>query len=258
MKNILVCMKAVPATTQVATDEEFRLKRDSTGLQWNVADEAALEAALRLKGSSGTVTVLTMGPKKLAESLRELLGRGADRALLLTDPRMAGADTHATARALAATVRELGGFDLILCGRRAMDGETGQIPGELASALGLPCVTDVESLQEAEGQLLLRRRLETGIATLRMRLPGVVSICEYAYPLRLPGILALRRARQKQVDILTAADIHLCPEECGVKGSLTKVIYADTRFPGRRKGPKETNITAGVNKLLQLCREVGS
>ena len=237
--NILVCMKTVPATTEVQVDGQFRLKRDGVKLQWNIADEAALEAALEL----GTVTVLTMGPGKLEEPLRELLARGADRAVLLTDPQMAGADTLATARALAAAVKKLGDFDLILCGRRAIDGETGQVPGMLAAMLDIPCISSVESIDE-EGQLF--RRLENGVQTLKTSLPAVVSICEYTYTLRLPGILGMRRAKSKTVEKLSAADIGLSPESCGLRGSATKVVSMDAKFPGLRKGPKETDISTFV------------
>ena len=199
-----------------------------------------------------------MGPETLTDHLKELLGRGADRAVLLTDPAMAGADTYATAKALAAAIAHLGEFDLILCGRRAIDGETGQVPAMLAAALGLPCVTDAEQLWEEEGRLLLRRRLEQGNATLCIPCPALVSLCEYTYPLRLPGILSMRRAREKQVERLTAADIALSPEECGLKGSLTQVVHISTTFPGLRKGPKETDIPTGVRRLLQLWQEVES
>lgn len=256
MSNILVCIKAVPATSQVSIDEKNTLKREGVSLQWNIADEAALEAALQLKGSNGTVTVLSMGPSKLTEALEELFGRGVDRAVLLSDPQMAGADTHATAGALERAVRALGSFDLILCGKRAMDGETGQVPPMLAAALSLPCITAVERLRENEDVLTLRRRLENGTATLTLRTPAVVSICEYAYTLRLPGILSMRRARDKRVECLTAADIGLEPQECGQKGSLTKVVHIDSKFPGLRKGHQETNLSLGVNTLLRLWREV--
>lgn len=255
--NILVCLKAVPATAEVQVDGQFRLQRDGVKLQWNIADEAALEAALRLRDRTGSVTVLTMGPGKLEDSLRELLARGADRAVLLTDPKMAGADTLATAHALAAAVEHLGGFDLILCGRRAIDGETGQVPGILAGKLGLPCVTNAEALTLVNGGLTLQRRLENGTARQEMALPGVVSVCEYTYPLRLPGILAMRSARTKQVERLDGATLGLAPECCGLKGSATKVVAMSSKFPGLRKGPKEENIAAGAAKLLQLCREVG-
>lgn len=240
--NILVCMKTVPATTSVEVDGQFRLKRDGVKLQWNIADEAALEAALQL---GGTVTVLTMGPNKLEEPLKEFLARGAERAVLLTDPQMAGADTLATARALAAAAKQLGPFDLILCGRRAIDGETGQVPGMLAAMLDIPCISSAEKLEQ-EDTLQVSRRLETGTQLLQTGLPAVVSVCEYTYTLRLPGILSMRKARTKSVEKLRAADLDLSPEACGLKGSATKVVAMDAKFPGLRKGPKETDVAAFV------------
>ena len=255
MKHILVCVKAVPAATSVQVDGEYRLKRDGVSLQWNIADESALEAALRLKDKDGTVTVLTMGPPKLEAPLKELLARGADRAVLITDRLMAGADTRATAAALKAAAEKLGPFDLILCGRRAIDGETGQVPGELA-ALGIPCVSNVESLGEEEGKLILYRRLENGVQTLQAKLPLVVSVCEYSYNLRLAGILSMRKAKNKTVEQFSASDLGLTEVQCGLKGSVTKVIAMEARFPGLRKGPKETVVSAGVDEMRRIIREV--
>lgn len=254
--NILVCMKAVPSTSQVQVDGQFRLQRNGISLQWNIADESALEAALQLKGPDDHVTVLTMGPKKLEDSLKDLLTRGVDRAVLLTDPLMAGADTIATARALAAVVIKLGGFDLILCGRRALDGETGQVPPMLAAALSIPCVTNVERIELCDDCVNLHRRLEHGISHLVSRVPLCVSLCEYTYPLRLPGIMGMRKARQKTVECLTSQDLSLSPDDCGLKGSLTKVIAMDTKFPGLRKGPKETDISQCAAHILSVLREV--
>lgn len=257
MQNILVCIKAVPAAaSQVSMDAAHTLQREQLGLQWNTADEAALEAALRCRAAGGAVTVLTMGPSKLAGALQELFGRGVDQAVLVTDPAMAGADTYATAKALAAAVKALGSFDLILCGRRAVDGETGQVPSMLAAALDMPCITGAEQLEEADGVLCASRRLESSAVTLTVAVPTVVSVCEYAYPLRLPSIAGMRRARQKQVQQLTSAQLGLSPEECGLRGSLTKVIHADKKFPGLRKCSRETDPSVGARKLLELCREV--
>ena len=255
MPNILVCVKAVPGTSQVQVDGQYRLQRDGIKLQWNVADEAALEAALQLK-DGGTVTLLTMGPKKLDEPLRELLARGADRAVLITDPAMAGADTHATARALAAAIRQLGQFDLILCGRRAVDGETGQVPSQLAAALDMPCVTNVQTLTASPTEICVDRRLEDGIQKLHCRMPMVVSICEYAYKLRLPGILSMRKAKTKQIESVSADDLGLDRQQCGLHGSLTKVVSMTAQFPGLRQGFKETDISKAAEKLLALCKEV--
>ena len=142
MFRILVCVKAIPNTTDVSFDADGKLQRSSAQLQWNVADLAALEAALTLKTSESTVTVLTMRPQTLEMPLKELLIRGADKAVLITDKCLAGSDTYATARVLAAAVEKLGGFDLILCGKQSLDGDTGQIPGMLAAALNMTCITN--------------------------------------------------------------------------------------------------------------------
>ena len=253
--NILVCMKAVPSTASVQVDGQFKLQRDGVNLQWNVADESALEAALQLKGPEGCVTVLTMGPGKLEDTLKDLLARSADRAVLLTDPVMAGADTLATAKAIAAAATHLGGFDLILCGRRAIDGETGQVPGMIAADLAIPCITNAESISVAD-KLCIRRRLENGTQVLETSTPVCISLCEYTYTLRLPGIMSMRRAREKSVLRLCAQDIALSPDQCGLKGSSTKVIAMDNKFPGLRKGPMETDIANGVCAILSAVKEV--
>lgn len=258
MKHLLVCIKAVPAAASVQVDGQYRLKRDGVNLQWNIADESALEAAFRLKDKDGTVTVLTMGPPKLEAPLKDLLARGADRGILITDRLLAGADTRATAAALKAAAEKLGSVDLILCGRRAIDGETGQVPGELAAALGIPCVSNVERIQREGDSLLLSRRLEDGIQLLQTRLPALVSVCEYAYPLRLAGILGMRRARTMQVTLWSTADLGMAPEECGLKGSLTKVIAMESKFPGLRKGPKEARAEQGIAVVREMLREVRS
>lgn len=255
--NILVCMKAVPSTGQVQVDGQFRLMRDGAKLQWNIADEAALEAALQLKTrQEDTVTVLSMGPAKLEEAMRELLARGADRAVLISDHAFAGADTVATAKTISLACNTLGGFDLILCGRRAIDGETGQVPGMLASALGIPCYTNAEKLESMGSLLQIRRILENGTQSITVPFPVCVSLCEYTYTLRLPGIMGMRRAKNKTIEVLNKDALSIPPNHCGLKGSLTKVIAMDTKFPGLRKGPKETDVDAGIHGILSVIREV--
>ena len=145
---------------------------------------------------------------------------------------------------------------MILCGRRAIDGETGQVPGMLAAALNIPCVTNVDSIKEINGSLQATRRLETGCETITVTLPLCVSICEYSYNLRLPGIMGMRKARNKTVQILNTESLSLSPDSCGLKGSLTKVIAMDSKFPGLRKGPKATDLQEGISTLLSILREV--
>lgn len=146
--KILVCVKQVPDTTEIKLSADYTLERDFVAQVMNPADESALEKALALRDvHGGSVTVLTMGPKRAEGMLRETLSRDADDAVLLTDPAFAGADTFATAQVLRAAFQTLGGFDLILCGRRAVDGETGQVGPMLASLLDIPCITNALNIQ---------------------------------------------------------------------------------------------------------------
>lgn len=255
MKQILVCMKAVPVASSVEVDGQFRLKREGAKLQWNMADTAALEAALKLRGQEGMVAVLTMGPEKLSEPLRELLARGADRAVLLTDRLLAGEDTQATSRALFKAVERIGNVDAVFCGAKALDGETGQVPGKLAAALGWPCVTNAQSVRQEGAALVIGRRLEDCLQLVAAESPVVLSFCPYCYSLRLASIASMRRARGKQIEVLNAASLGLRPEECGLAGSATRVLSAQSRFPGLRNGPKEEDPEAGISYLRTMIKE---
>ena len=126
----------------------------------------------------------------------------------------------------------------------------------LAGALDLPCVTGAESLRLAPGGLLLERSMEQGYAKMQVQLPAVVSLRIYSYTLRLPRILAMRKARQTQVEILTAQELGISPAECGLKGSLTQVVGIQNHFPGLRKVTKQTDPELGAHALLRLCKEV--
>ena len=218
-------------------DGQFRLKRDSANLQLNIADLSAVEVALQLKAvqPGAEVTVLSMGPAKTTQILQALFALGADRVILLSDRAFAGADSLATARTLARAAEYLGSFDCILCGRRAVDAETGQIPGQLAAALAIPAITNVQQLSWKENSLVCHRLMENGTAKLEACLPCLVSVCEYTHPLRLPSIMGKRRAKDKTVEVLTAADIGQEPDNCGLRGSQTKVIQVDVKAPGLRK-----------------------
>lgn len=235
MKRILVCVKLVPEAQEVELDGQFRLKRDSTKLKLNIADISAVEAALQMKAAQPEreVTVLSMGPEKSASVLQELYALGVDRVVLLSDRVLVGSDSLATARALAAAIRCLGEFDCVFCGRRAIDAETGQIPGQLAAALGICVVTNVQKV-DAEQEMLCHRRLENGIAIVQPSMPCVISFCEYVYPLRLPSIMGRRRAKNMQAMILSAADVGISRDDCGLSGSRTQVVHVDTKAPGRR------------------------
>ena len=228
--NILVCLKQVPDTTEVKLSSDFTLQRDFVAQVMNPSDESALEKGLQLRDAcGGTVTVLSMGPKRAESLLREALSRGADKAVLLTDPAFAGADTLVTAKCLKAAVQALGGFDVILCGRRAVDGETGQVGPMLASMLDVPCIANATALEKAENGLTAVQLTEAGKITWQTPLPAVITFCEWSYRLRLPTLLGLKKAAKADIQMFSPADIGLTAVQCGLKASPTRVIHVDSR-----------------------------
>lgn len=256
MKHILVCVKAVPVSSSVEVDGQHRLKRDGASLQWNIADESALEAAFRLADQGWQCHSPDNGPSKTGGPIAGIAGKGGQSGGTHYRPSHGRGGHPGDCRALASAAEKLGPFDAVFCGCKAIDGETGQVPGELAAALGLPCISNAEKVEAAGDELLVTRRLEDGVQNLTVSGPAVISFSSYSYPLRLAGILGMRRARKTPVEILTAADLGLTPEDCGLKGSLTKVVAMESRFPGLRRGPKETDLDAGVQNLRVLLREV--
>ena len=232
--RIVVCIKQVPDSLEVRLREDYTLERDFVAQVMNPADESALEWALRVRGAmGGTVTAVSMGPARAEGMLREALARGADEAVLLTDPHFAGADTLVTARCLAAAVGALGGADLIACGRRAADGETGQVGPMLASMLDIPCVVNAISADAAE-TLTVWQLAEDGTNTWSCGYPALVTFCEWTYPLRLPTLAGLRRAQKAEVSILTPEALGLAPEACGLRASPTRVKRVEARASGIR------------------------
>ncbi len=264
--QILVCLKQVPDTLDVQLTEDFTLRREHVAQVMNPADESALELGLALRDRlGGTVTAITMGPPRAEGMLREALALGVNSAAMLTDPAFAGADTLATATALYAAANLLGGFDLILCGRRAADGETGQVGPMLAALLGCACVANATAVQvehtpdkENNGHALaglspltltVDQLIEDGKAVWQCQTPALVALCEWSYRLRAPSLTGLRNAARAQVRRLTARDIGLNAPSCGLKGSPTRVIRVCAKTAGLRTCERltvEDFLTRGV------------
>ena len=248
--RILICLKQVPDTTEVKLTDDLTLEREFVAQVLNPADESALELGLELKEKhGGTVTVLTMGPKRAEGMLREALSRGADEAVLMTSPRFAGADTLVTARCLAEAEKALGGFDLILCGRRAIDGETGQVGPMVAAMLDRPCVVNATEGEIADGCLKTIQLTEAGSLQWKAPLPAVMTLCEWSHALRLPTISGLRRAAQANVRVCEPEDLGIDPADCGLKASPTRVTHISARPVGVRPCVKTS--FAEVMKALE-------
>src|SRR5512137_582269 len=179
--KMVVLVKQVPDTKNITTEAmtaEGTMNRSSLPAVFNPEDLNALEMALGLKDQyGGTVTVLTMGPMQAAEVLREALYRGADRVVLLSDRKFAGADTQATSYTLKCAIDKLGGFDLIFCGRQAIDGDTAQVGPQVAEKLGVPQITYAEKLLNLEpGSIVAQRAFERGTEIVRCTLPCLLTV----------------------------------------------------------------------------------
>lgn len=180
--NIIVLAKQVPDTRNVGKDAmkaDGTVNRAALPAIYNPEDLNALEQALRIKTKfEGTqVHVLTMGPVRAAEIIRESMYRGADGGYLLSGREFAGSDTLATSYALAAAIRKIGKVDLILCGRQAIDGDTAQVGPQVAEKLGLPQITYAEEiLHISESEVTVKRRLEKGIETVKGPLPILITV----------------------------------------------------------------------------------
>jgi electron transfer flavoprotein beta subunit len=180
--NIIVLAKQVPDTRNVGKDAmkaDGTINRAALPAIFNPEDLNALEQALRLKDANpgSTITILTMGLPRAAEVIREAMYRGADTGIVLTDRALGGADTLATSYSLAQAVKKFGKFDVILGGRQAIDGDTAQVGPQIAEKLGLPQVTYAEEILEfANGTVTVKRRLESGIETVKSPTPCVITV----------------------------------------------------------------------------------
>ncbi|OKY84667.1 MAG: electron transfer flavoprotein subunit beta [Bacteroidales bacterium 52_46] len=250
--NIIVLAKQVPDTRNVGKDamkEDGTINRAALPAIFNPEDLNALEQALRLKDANpgSTVTLLTMGLPRASEIIREAMFRGADGGIVLTDRVLGGADTLATSYSLAQAVKKFGNYDIILGGRQAIDGDTAQVGPQIAEKLGIPQITYAEDILELkDGYVVVKRRLENGVETVKAPLPCVVTVtgsADACRPRNAKRVMKYKRAvsptekakltpeQQAIVDARpdlnlqewSAAYVEADPEQIGLPGSPTKV-----------------------------------
>ena len=262
--DIIVCLKQVPHPehfSKVTFDPVRGTKiREGIPAVINPPDRNALEEALRLREAhGGTVTVLSMGRPQTRESLEEALATGADRAIHLCDRAFSGADTLATAATLAAGIRKLGRFDLILCGAESMVGATGQVGPQLAELLDIPQVTLVEAIESSDGgKLVVRRALEHGYMRVMVSLPALITVTRELNTPRLPSVLGIIEAASKQTLTWGCAELGITPDAVGLEGSPTKVVSIFQRQAGQGRqgevftGPAPEAVRKAVARLREL------
>ena len=249
--NIVVLAKQVPDTRNVGPDAmtaEGTINRATLPAIYNPEDLNALEQALRLKDThpGSTITIVTMGPPRAADIIRESMYRGADGGYLLTDRAFAGADTLATSYALAAAIKHIGNPDIIIGGRQAIDGDTAQVGPQVAEKLGLNQITYVEDIISiTDGILTAKRHIDGGVETVCAPLPLVITVNGSAAPCRPRNAKLMMKYKRCRVPMeqttdmpyakeyaakpyltlgqLSCADVNADLSQCGLSGSPTKV-----------------------------------
>lgn len=229
--NILCLVKQVPDTTEMKIDStNGTLIRTGVPSIINPDDLAGVEEALKLKDKyQAHLTVITMGPPQAEAMLRELLARGVDEGILLTDAKFAGADTWATSTTLAALIKILP-YDLIIAGRQAIDGDTAQVGPQVAEKLGIPQVTYVEEVCDVQGQVMtLKKAYEEYSEVLELDLPALITTLSSMNSPRRMNVVDAWRAFDKPVRKVSFADLDLAESQVGLKGSPTQVKKTFTR-----------------------------
>ena len=217
--NIVVCIKQVPETTEVNFDEETgRLIREGVAAVINPFDEYAIEEGIRIKEKhGGKVKVLTMGPPWAADALRDAIAMGADEAYLATDRAFAGADVWATSLTLAKTIEHMGEYDIVICGLKTTDGDTGQTGPEMAEHMGVPHVCYVSEIVEIKDKkVILKRYLDNGVETL--------TVSKGINQPRLATLRGRLKAKKAPINEVTNADLGIPVEKIGLDGSYTRVV----------------------------------
>ncbi len=199
---------------------------------------------MRLKERyGGKVTVISMGPPDAATMLKEAISLGADEPVLLSDREFAGSDTLATSYTLSQAIRKIGQYDVVICGRQTLDGDTGQVGPELAQMLGVPFIAYVSKIEEiATGKMSVQRLVDEGHEGLETELPAVITVTKEINVPRLPSFRGLVKARSAQIPTWTAADIQADKASIGRAGSATVVVK--TFVPQRVRSGQIINGTA--------------
>jgi len=235
--EIIVCIKQVPDVTEVSWDPETgSLIRKGIPSIINPNDKHAIEAALQLtEAYGGKVIVLSMGPSQVEEALREALGMGVDGAVQLTDRAFAGADTWVTAYTLGLAVRKIGAYDLILCGKEAIDGMTAQVGPQLAEYLGIPQLTYATHIEVVDDRVRVNQKLGNLDRRLEAPMPALITVEREAYPPRVAPMDSILEGYGKKIPVWKPKDLNENTENLGLKGSPTKLrkVYTPKLIRGK-------------------------
>jgi len=257
--NVIVCVKQVPGTNEVKINKETNtIIREGVEAIINPFDAYAIEEGLRIKEKTGgKVTVISMGIPTVAGLLKDTIALGADEAVLLSDRAFAGADTLATSYVLSMSIKKIGSYDLVICGKQATDGDTAQVGPSLAEKLGIPHTTYVRKIEEIrEGYIRCQRMTDDGYEVIEMPLPALITVVKEINEPRLPSLKGMMRAKKAVIPVWTAEDIGADKNKCGLKGSPTQVIKTFVPVHDVKsemlEGTPEQQASALAEKLLSM------
>lgn len=258
--KIVVCIKQVPDTTEVKLDPKTNtLIRDGVPSIINPDDKAGIEAALELREKvGGTVTVVSMGPPQADVALREALAMGCDEAVLLSGREFGGSDTYATSTIIAAGLKKIG-YDIVITGRQAIDGDTAQVGPQMAERLNIPQVSYVEEIMKAEeSKLTVKRQFEDGYHIIEITTPCLLTaLAELATP-RYMSVTGIVEAYEKEVKVLGFEDLkeYFNPDHIGLKGSPTNVFKSFTKqAKGAGEVLKDVSADEAVEAIIKKLEE---
>lgn len=259
--KLIVCVKQVPNTTEIKIDPVTNtLIREGVESILNPFDAYAVEEAVRLKEQhGGTVIVISMGPPQVEETLREAISLGADEIILLSDRKFAGADTWATSLTLAAAIRKIGDWDLILTGQQAIDGDTAQVGPGIAAHLKIPQTCFVRRIEELRPcRMTVQRLMEDGYDRVEMKLPALISVVKEINTPRLPSLRGKRNAKSAELKVWNANDLELDEKDIGLNGSPTQVVKIFTpkhdKLTEKYHGDPDEAVDKIVTQLHKLTR----
>jgi len=261
--RIIVPIKQVPETNAVQMDEETgTMIREGVEAIINPLDLYAIEVALRLRESQadgGEVITVSMGPPKAVTALREAIAMGCDSGVLISDKAFAGSDTWSTGYVVGSAIKRIGGYDLIVCGERATDGDTGQVGPGVAAFLDLPVATYVAKVQEAgEKTARVHRLVEDGYEVLDVALPAVLTVVKEVGDPRLPTLRGKQKSRKADIPTWGPGDLEVEADKLGLNGSPTRVVKIFRPKVARRcekvNATDEQALNAAVDQLVAFLQ----
>ena len=255
--NVVVCVKQIPDPADPGSlNDDFTLNR-SGKLILDESDSYGVEMALQMvdNAGGGEVTLVSMAPNGETGGLRTALAMGAEKAVLVTDPELAGAGSLDTARTLAAAMGKAGDYDLIIAGVESSDGYTGVVPQMLAGELGIPMVSFAKEVSVADGKLSVKRQTETGSQDVESTTPAVVSVTAGVVEPRYPSFKGIMAAKKKPVDEVSVSDLGIETATVGWSGAGQEIVAVEDA-PAREAGEIVEDEGEGFAKIVAKLEEL--